>query len=212
MRERPHDLALIVAIAGMLFLLAFTTCEHKKKEADIHKTYSDSITRIKNKHGQEVAKQEVLILESREDVQRVLSESRYKDELIVRLLEKDKKATQLIAVNTITRVDTVLKTQILRAGNCDIMPIYRAEIKNEWIDLQVTSGPDSTPFKLQITNKLDIVKKEEKRKTIVEVTQLNPYSTTSNMQSIELEKKKPKKGLKIAALIISFIAGVLIAK
>jgi hypothetical protein len=206
MKERLKDSALIASIVCMLFLLALRTCESKKHAIN----YPDSINYYKNELGQEVAKREALTL----DVSELKKLSNSKDELIVRLVNEAKKkgVTNVVGVNMKTKFDTILKTLVIRDSADPCNPIYKDSIVNEWIDLRVTAKHDSSELKLLVKNKLNISVTEEKKRTLVEVTQLNPYSHTSDLQSISIKKKKPNKGLKIAALVAAFLAGILIAK
>jgi hypothetical protein len=205
-----------LAVLALCLLVIFGVFSVGKcsTESHLNQVYSDSISRMINEYNQEVAKQEVLVISSKGEAQRLLSESRYKDELIQRLLKKSDGSNGVIGVNTVTVFDTIVKTLIIRAGKCDTLPVYGTRIENEWIRIYARTDADSSRLdSLIVVNKLDIVRREENKKSILEVTQLNPYSSTSDMQSFEFEKpKKPNRVMKVAALVAAFLFGVIITK
>lgn len=94
--------------------------------------------------------------------------------------------------NTITSKDTIIKDSLIY-----IYPEYRSLVSmGKWVNGTAVSNKDGTVLDLQIRNEFNVVIKKKDKKSVVEVTSMNPYSTLESVRSFtEIPKDVKRIGI-----------------
>lgn len=91
--------------------------------------------------------------------------------------------------NTITSKDTIIKDSLIY-----IYPEYRSLVSmGKWVNGTAVSNKDGTVLDLQIRNEFNVVIKKKDKKSVVEVTSMNPYSTLESVRSFTEIPKDVKR-------------------
>lgn len=175
-------------IAVLVVLLMLNRCG-KEKPNNLAEYNVAEIEKYRDEYGREVSK-------------RMSAEAGYKDLLtktdsLTRELVAyaGKKASAGTKVITVTEYDTILvDNEIIRYDTLDslVYPVYQREVKDKWYNAQLTMGFDTTRLQLSIHNEYDIIHKKEKGRSIVEIRNLNPHTTTREVRSFTLDGKRKR--------------------
>lgn len=191
---------LLGIIVGIIIISLFLRgCKEDKFKQDNKMLISllqDSIQRTRNKDGSQTAK--ISLLQNR-NTNLLLSLST-KDSTIKWLQEEVKKAKSLIkkggsvtVIESGTTFTGVATTTVFANTKDSCNPIYKAQNKDTtWVKWSTISTKDSTSIKISTRDKYSVVIGSEKvrlfkRKPIVDVTSMNPYSTIKNMRAFEIK-------------------------
>lgn len=207
----------LIYIGAILILIAclVTTCKRNDNAqtiVSIDQSLADSITRYRDKYNHEVAQRRSIEFESSRSSLNYIKNLKTKDNIILRLQGQVKETNNyLIGVDTQTDVSGEVKTSVDTSTVKGTRRVnYNALFTDKWVDLKFMANKDSTRFKISVKNELDIIQEWHRDKfwkpgySVVKVTQLNPYSTTTNMQAIVV---KPKKWPLSISIGLPFAAG-----
>lgn len=210
-------ITVVVVVMAFIILLCVQKCHREEvSRLKMSLTAADGeVVQYRNKLNQEITEKETIIIDGSNKDKKYLKNLKTKDSLIMRLQAKVKDVNGFaVAVNT----ETIIEKEILIPG--DSIRNFTEGFKDEWVDLKLTRRDSILKFSLGVTNKETIVQKDGDRvgflgpkKQIVEVTQLNPYTTTTGVQSITVVPKKRNLVGKIAVgALVGFVAGAIIAR
>lgn len=176
---------LIITGLGILLLfflfLNFRQCSSKKDVINSYSALNDTLLIYQNKYGQEVAKIQIIETQRIKDFLKMKSQ----DSTILKLqkLVKEKNPQSALIINTITELH-------------DTIQIYKTDTSidfnfvDSWINLR-GEIKDSLIFDLLVKNEYNIVYK----KGYAELTNLNPYSSTSSFRVYERVERKKSFGI-----------------
>lgn len=226
--QRLYNILSIVAI----FVLAWffmQTCEGKKRAEKINEQSKDSVTIFKDKYNREHAV--ISVLEG--SVSDLKNLNSTKDSSLKKLQALvDKKTRSAIVFNTTTHNNgssptTVITTTIagehhitfdannnaIDSADINLVPCpvltYSTEVNDTWFKGTITASKDSIRYKLKTFNEYNIKEtyarekfwKEKQGK--VEITNLNPNTSTTDVKMFKLANPKLRRGF-------IFIAGVVV--
>lgn len=185
-------------IAAIIFLLfAWTnSCKNNDKNQELINAVNDTVLTYKNKQGLYESKISVLHASRKQ----LLSINAGKDSTIRKLQELVKKSgsgttsatihsgttSGTISGNTIS----VSKDTIYKDSIAYIYPEYHYADSSKWHNFKITMCKDSTNLFYKINNQYSYITRYEKQKgffskkiPIVTVTNLNPYTTTTEIRT-----------------------------
>jgi len=181
------------AIIVALIIMGISTCNHYKaqfeEQSSLITAFQDSIKYYKNEDGKNSA--QIALLEgSKENLLKIIGKS---DAQLTKLLKKG--ASSGTVFNQTTKFDTVV---IIKRDTIDGVVEYQNSIKNNWIDLQVKVKDDSLQTFLETRDSLSVSFQRirqgflKPRKSVVIITNANPYVKATNIRSFEIPKKKSR--------------------
>lgn len=202
-----------ISICALIFLLYIDISIKNKKK---HKDYIELTKRVdnwrenfsttKNKYNQEVAKNKVLLSNNRHQFLSIIS----KDSAIIKL-QKEVKRLKLKTGDNTTYIETkttipIIKTNIKRDTIKKVLKdtIYIVsndvfEFNNKWVSFNGFILNDSLSIlDLSVYNE-SLISVYEKRlnwfktETVVELVQLNPFTTTESLVTYKVDKKPQKR-------------------
>ena len=149
--------------------------------------FQDSIKYYKDKDGKNSA--EIALLEgSKDNLLKIIGKS---DAHLTKLLKKG--ASSGTVFNQTTKFDTIVTVE---RDTVNGLVEFNKSIKNNWIDLQVKVKDDSLLTSLQTTDSLSVSFQKVKqgflkpKKSVVVITNANPYVNTTGLRSFDIPKKK----------------------
>lgn len=174
-----------------LIVISYSTCNTYKynyeEQSDLISSMQDSIKYFKNKDGEQVA--QIALLEgSKENLLKVIGKS---DAKLTSLLKKG--ASSATVFNQVTKFDTIVTIQ---RDTVDGVAEYHNTVKNNWIELHVKVSNDSLHTSLQTRDSLSVSFQKVKqgflkpKKSVVIVTNANPYVKTTGLRSFDIPQKK----------------------
>lgn len=187
---------LLIVIVALTYLWRSSVNEAQNKE-NLEIAKDDTLHKIRNSLGQEVA--HIALLQSTNTKDFVNLKS--KDSTILTLQAEVKKAKKQIGTSgSITdlytttkgkftgKTDSIKVHDTVKVGNISYLyPEYKAHIvKDKWISANIISNKDSTTFEPIIFNQFSILISGNTKNPIVQVTDLNPYTSTSALRSFQL--------------------------
>ena len=190
----------IVVIIGLILLLSlmFKECSYKQKEIDTRKLIAqlnDSLVSYRDKEGKMISK----ISSIEVDNMSFFKQLQVKDKTIKELQNLVKKSTLTASiVKTETKIDTVIKTKVVKYGEEDIMFETDFNLK-DWVWGTISMDKDTTAMALFIRNQYDITLSKEKDGTYINVINHNPFSVTKEIRSVYKLPKPKKFGVGISA-------------
>lgn len=179
------------SIAFALLIISYNTCNTYKynydEQSNLIVAMQDSIKYYRNKQGQSVAQIELL--------------QGSKDNLLRVIGNKDKKLSQLIKIGSeagavfqqTTRVDTVLVT---RVDTVDGVIERNSSISDKWMSIEVKEKNDSLQASVEMRDEISVAFRKvhqgflKPKKSVVEVTNANPYVKVTGLRSFEIPKQK----------------------
>ncbi len=190
-----------LTIMLVVILLMLDKCNTKNFNINTA-NYEDSTRTYKNKYGEQVARNQVLVIKDFNNFSKLKSKDQSIIELqnLVQRYKTDlKKASGIVYIKGETKIDTVYKTQVLTrdsVGN----PTYGFEDNNKWYKLRGRVNYDSTKIEIDIHNEYLIILKNKREglfrlTPVVDVINQNPYSSTTDVKSIKIDdKRKTSRG------------------
>lgn len=151
----------------------------------------DTITIKKNKNNQYVSTISALTAESAKTFAKLDIKNKEVKELQNTIKEYKYKVETLTKFKSQIIVDTVTNTVVEYIQG--ELPTYKWKFKDEWIDLSGVSKEANTQFSLEVTNKYDVALYEKKKQYKIDITNYNPYSKTTNIQSFYKSKPRQKR-------------------
>lgn len=208
---------IIVILIAAIALLSVKTCKSIQKEKEtlsLIESMNDTIKVWKDKDGLSHSKISALETQNVNDFLKLKS----KDEEIIRLQESVREYKSKIknggsVTNITSNTNAVIKSPVettlppntvVKPGEKLIYPTYSSKFNLDgWIWGDMTANKDSMTLRPNIKNEYTVVIGEDKtgflglgkRKTFVEVKNLNPYTETTSLRTYINTKPKPKLGL-----------------
>lgn len=195
-----------------LIIISYSTCNDYKGQYESNlkaiAVLEDSVRYFKNKQGESVS-QIATLQGSKEDLLAVIGK---KDERLSRLIKQNANAgatfTQTTKIDTflITRIDTV-----------DGIIERTSSLSDKWMTVEVKERDDSLKARVEMRDEISVSFKQvstgflKPKKSVVEVTNANPYVKVEGLRSFEIPQKKSKAKFWIGAGI-GFGAGYLLFK
>jgi len=181
------------ALLFALIVIFYSTCNKYKynyeEQSSLITAFQDSIKYYKDKDGKNSA--EIALLEgSKDNLLKIIGKS---DAHLTKLLKKG--ASSGTVFNQTTKFDTVVTIQ---RDTVNSLVEFNKSIKNNWIDLSVKVKDDSLLTSLQTTDSLSVSFQKVKqgflkpKKSVVVVTNANPYVNTTGLRSFDIPKKNNK--------------------
>ena len=189
-----------VVLLGLILLISlmFKECTYKQREIDTRKLIAqlnDSLVSYRDKEGKLISK----ISSIEVDNMNFFKQLEVKDKTIKELQNLVKKGTLMASIlKTETKVDTIVKTKIVKDGEEDIMFETDFNLK-DWIWGTISMDKDTTAMVLFVRNQYDITLSKEKEGTYVNVSNNNPFSVTKEIRSVYKLPKPKKFGVGISA-------------
>ncbi|MEK6879229.1 MAG: hypothetical protein AABY22_06445 [Nanoarchaeota archaeon] len=214
-----------VSIIILLILLYYRSCnriENLQNNIELNKALNDTLVKTRNTLGQEISSRKALYT----DLPTFKKLNGIKDSAILELQKRVDKNTQsatIIKNTTVTSAlggtdiiiqrDTIIKDSIVY-----IYPEYRKVFQDGWFWAKITSNKDTTILNFQTYNEFviqHIWKRQDglfkPKSLIIEVTNLNPNTETTSLQSFVIKPKSPRKliifagGIVIGAVAVSYL-------
>lgn len=181
------------ALLFALIVIFYSTCNNYKhsyeEQSSLITAFQDSVKYYKDKDGKNSA--EIALLEgSKENLLKIIGKS---DAQLTKLLKKG--ASSGTVFNQTTKFDTIVTVQ---RDTVNGVVEYSNSIKNNWIDLQVKVKDDSLQTFLQTRDSLSVSFQKVKqgflkpKKSVVVITNANPYVKTTGLRSFDIPKKNNK--------------------
>ena len=179
------------ALLFALIVIFYSTCNKYKhnyqEQSSLITAFQDSIKYYKDKDGKNSA--EIALLKgSKENLLKIIGKS---DAQLTKLLKKG--ASSGTVFNQTTKFDTIVT---VKRDTVNGVIEYSNSIKNNWIDLQVKVKDDSLETFLQTRDSLSVSFQKVKqgflkpKKSVVVVTNANPYVKTTGLRSFDIPQKK----------------------
>ena len=221
-----------ITVLVVLCIFLFRGCSYEESLKEelmtsntLHNAVNDSLTQYKNKDSLWVAQTTVLVGTIQTIKREHSKKYQFQNAEIDRLVNLINKRTESATVfNTVTHIKENVKVEhrvdtVHHFDSTYISSKIIVNHRNEWIALSLEATNDSANFDLSVINKYDVSIEREKweifspfkkRETKVQVTNLNPYTQTTQLESfIPLKEKKKYRGLKYG---VAFVAGFIVAK
>lgn len=199
------QLYLIIVLLLIIGLGYKCTTEKNNKIEELHnlnKVISDTLKITYNKLGQ----QEAVISSYSSDIKTFLNFNSNGDSLTIQLqnelknIKKElKNVSAAVSFASTTKIEDVSNTYI--TYSLDSFPIYKSTLSDKWYDANIIATKDSTSLSLLLRNDYNAVFAFEKRGKglfkdkipIVKITNLNPYSETTDARSFSFPEVKQKR-------------------
>lgn len=215
----------LVALA-ILFVLQWRTC-NRMHEAELTNTAyeasNDSLHKEVNQKGQEITSTQ-LILADYNTLKNKLHVSDSTVKKLQQLITKKTISATVLNTNTTdngTTSTTTIKTEIeLRHDTVFVYPTYQSKWSERWSTGTITASKDSVSRSITLYNEYQINQSYERtgkgigkyfkqRTPMVEVTNINPYTTTTALKSYALAPDKRSKKRAFVAGILLGVAGMM---
>lgn len=176
-----------------LLVISYSTCNEYKdnynEQSDLIVAMQDSVRYFKNKEGERVA--QIALLEgSKDNLLKVIGKT---DARLAKLIKQNAKAGATFSQTT--KIDTFLVT---RVDTVDGKVEYSSSLYDEWLKMDVRVKDDSLQASVELTDKVSVSFKEVKqgflksKKSVVEVTNANPYVKVDGLRSFSVPQKKSR--------------------
>ena len=179
------------SILFALIVIQYSTCNDYKhnydEQSNLIVSMQDSIKYYKNKQGEFVA-QIANLQGSKENLLRVIGNQ---DEKLTSLIKKNSKAGAVFAQTT--KIDTVL---IPKTDTVNGIIERNSSIGDKWMTIEIKERDDSLRTKVQMRDEISVSFRNvsqglfKKKKSVVEVTNANPYVKINGLRSFEIPQKK----------------------
>lgn len=179
------------SIAFALVIISYNTCNNYKnnydEQSNLIVSMQDSVKYYKNKQGEFVA-QIANLQGSKENLLRVIGDQ---DKKLARLIKSNARAGAVFAQTT--KIDTVL---ITKTDTVNGIIERNSSISDKWMTIEVKEKDDSLRAKVEMRDELSVSFKNvsqglfKKKKSVVEVTNANPYVKIEGLRSFEIPQKK----------------------
>lgn len=181
------------ALLLSLIIIGISTCNEYQaqyeEQSNLITAFQDSVKYYKEKDGKHSA--EIALLEgSKENLLKIIGKS---DVQLAKLIKKG--ASSGTVFTQTTKFDTVV---LVKRDTVDGRFEYSNSIRNGWFELDIQVKDDSLKTFLQTRDSLSVSFQKVKqgflkpRKSVVVITNANPYVKASNIRSFEIPKKKSR--------------------
>lgn len=179
------------ALLFALIVISYSTCNHYKaqyeEQSSLITAYQDTVKHYKNEDGKNSA--QIAVLQgSKENLLHIIGKS---DAQLAKLIKKG--ASSGTVFQQTTKFDTiVLVKRDTISGSLE----YENTIVNNWMRLYVGIKDDSLQTSVQFKDSISVSFQKVRqgflkpKKSVVVVTNANPYVSTNAVRSFEIPKKK----------------------
>lgn len=189
--------ACLLLLLGVTIYLWRSSANEATEKENLEVAKDDTLHKIRNSLGQEVSYTSLLQASNT----KVLLKLQSKDSTITTLQAEVKANKKKLSTSgsitdlyTITKgkftgkTDSVKTKDSTKVGNIVYLyPEYKSHIiKDKWITADIIANRDSTTFSPMITNQFSILISGDTKNPIVQVTDLNPYTSTTALRSFQL--------------------------
>lgn len=190
-----------IIIGIMFILLLIKDCKNRKLKGDVTllKELGDTLSKKRNKDNTETSK--ISLLESTNT--KLILQLQTKDETIKSLQQAIRQNANFIknggSVTVFTNTTTYSNTANTNFIIIDSNSVYEASnTDTTWVKWRTKASKDSTHLDLEIKNAYTVVIGSEriglfKRKSIVEVTNKNPYTSTQALRAFQVKEDKVRR-------------------
>ena len=179
------------SIAFALLIITYNTCNSYKndynEQSNLIVSMQDSIKYYKNKQNESVA-QIASLQGSKENLLRVIGDQ---DQKLSKLIKINSKAGAVFTQTT--KIDTVLITKI---DTVDGVIERNSTISDKWMTISIKEKDDSLRTKVEMRDEISVAFRKvpqgflKAKKSVVEVTNANPYVKVTGLRSFEVPQKK----------------------
>ena len=179
------------SIAFALLIVSYNTCNSYKdnynEQSNLIVSMQDSIKYYKNKQGESVA-QISLLQGTRENLLKLIGNQ----DLRLSKLIKNKSRVGSVFTQT-TKIDTVLITKV---DTVDGVVERNASINDKWMTIEIKERNDSLRANVEMRDEISVAFRKvpqgflKPKKSVVEVTNANPYVKITGLRSFEIPQKK----------------------
>lgn len=187
MRQWIYWVGGALLISLLIIYCSSPTKQNLREEVQLFYDLQDSIKYYKNKDNSTSA--QIKLLEAdKKTLTKVLSQT---DKRLLDLIKKG--STQATVFNTELRYDTI--TQV-RVDTINAKLSFRDTTSNRWITLRLELKNDSLLKSITVKDSLSVSFKKvsqgflKRKKSVVEVTNHNPYVKVNKLQSFSVKEKK----------------------
>lgn len=180
--------ALLISLIVICLSLPSENNSHSSdSEVELFYSLQDTIRYLKKKDGSNTAQIKLLEADKR-SLARVLA---VKDKRLSDLLKQGSKSATVF--ETLTVYDTVTK---VRVDTVNSKPSFKDQTSDRWIDLSIELKNDSLHKSIVLRDSLSVSFKRvpqgflKKKKSVVEVTNYNPYVKINDLRSFNVEERK----------------------
>lgn len=188
---------------GIIIIIIFMFLDGcNNKDYNLNTGYQDTMQLYKNKYGEQVARNQVMVLRNFKQLNQLKSKDKdilELQSLITKYKSDLKRTSSLVVIKSDTKIDTVYKTQVLTRDSIG-NPTYGFEDNNKWYQLKGRISYDSTKIEIAIHNEYLVLLKSKRKglfgsTPVVEVINQNPYSSITDLKSIKIDNQiKNKRG------------------
>lgn len=215
---------ILIYTVGILLLLlvlqTVRTCNKQDKieeQSGLISSLNDTVKVWKDKNGLSHSKIEVITTKDPSDFTKIKGlegENKKLQDKVKQYENKIKNGGSVTNFTSETKTQIVTKTIVdtVRIAE-NVYPVYKSDFDLQgWVKGNVEARPDSIKINQTVVNEYTVVIGEDKQgflgmgkpKPFVEVTNLNPYSTTPVLKTYKVDTKVKKKGW------LYFVGGVLV--
>lgn len=179
------------SILFALIVIQYSTCNDYKNQSQelesLMASMQDTIKTFKNKDGEQVS-QIALLQGSKDNLLLALGKS---DARLSKLIKDGVKSGTSFAQTT--KIDTVM---ILKTDTVNGVIERNSSISDKWMTIEIKERDDSLRTKVEMKDEVTVSFKEvsqglfKKKKSVVEVTNANPYVKINGLRSFEIPQKK----------------------
>lgn len=181
------------AILIALIIMGISTCNQYKaqyeEQSSLIEASQDTVKYYKEKDGKQSA--QIALLEgSKENLLKVIGKS---NQNLAKLIKKG--ATSGTTFEQITKFDTIV---VVKRDTIDGKISYTNEIVNQWARVDVSLADDSLYTNVQFKDSILVSFQKVKqgflkpKKSVVIVTNVNPYVKTSGLKAFDIPQKKSR--------------------
>jgi hypothetical protein len=181
------------ALLFALIVISYSTCNRYKQQyeeqSSLIESSQDTVKYYKEKDGKQSA--QIALLEgSKENLLKVIGKS---NQNLAKLIEKG--ATSGTSFEQTTQFDTVF---VIKRDTIDGKIAYTNEIVNQWMRVDVSVADDSLYTNVQFKDSVLVSFQKVKqgflkpKKSVVIVTNVNPYVKTSGVKAFDIPQKKSR--------------------
>lgn len=189
MRQWLYWVGGALLISVVIIYCSSPTKRELKEEVQLFYDLQDSIRYFKNK-DQSTTAQIKLLEADKKTLTKVLAQ---KDKRLLELIKRG--STQATVFNTELRYDTITQVKV---DTVNTKPYIKDVTNNRWLTLQIELRNDSLLKSITVRDSLSVVFKRvpqgflKKKKSVVEVTNHNPYVKVKKLQSFSVKEPKNK--------------------
>ena len=181
------------AILFALIVIQISTCNHYKyqlkEQSSLITAYQDTVKRYKDEDGKNSAR--IAVLQgSKENLLHIIGKSNLQ---LSKLIKKG--ASSATVFQQTTKFDTVV---LVKRDTINGIISYDKTIVNNWMRLHVGLKDDSLTTSVQFKDSISVSFQKvrqgflKRRKSVVVVTNANPYVSTKTIHSFEIPESKSK--------------------